>query len=81
MSATVDSVMSLAMTLSVSDQREVAERLWDQIDPKDDAGFDEATWDEIGRRVAASDAGAAMHLSGESVMAVARSKVVGRSQS
>jgi hypothetical protein len=69
MSATVESVLSIAMTLSAAEQRELAERLWETATPPDDAVFDEATWTEIGRRGAASDADEVVHVRGEEVLA------------
>ncbi len=42
------------------------------ISDNDDAAFSEATWDEIGRRVAASDAGLAEHIDGHAALAQVR---------
>jgi putative addiction module component (TIGR02574 family) len=68
MSATVESVLSLAMSLSATEQRELAERLWETTGATIDGHLDEETWNEIGRRVAASDKGEAVHLPGEAVL-------------
>ena len=65
MTATLDNVFSAAMSLDADSRRDLAERLWDVVQSKDDAVFSEATWNEIGRRVTASDAGQVEHIPGD----------------
>ena len=64
MTATLDNVFSAAMSLDADSRRDLAERLWDVVQSNDDAVFSEATWNEIGRRVTASDAGQVEHIPG-----------------
>ncbi len=74
MNATLDSVFAAAMSLDADSRRDLAERLWDQVQPQDDAVFSEATWQEIGRRVTASDAGNVEHISGDVALAQVRAE-------
>ena len=72
--ATLDSVYAAAMSLDADSRLDLAERLWDQIQPHDDAIFSEATWQEIGRRVAASDNGNVEHIPGDVALAQMRAE-------
>ena len=74
MSATLDSVYLAAMSLDADSRRDLAERLWDAVQTKDDNIFSEATWSEIGSRVAASDAGQVEYISGEIALAQIRAE-------
>ena len=74
MNATLDSVFAAAMSLDSDSRRDLAERLWDQVQPQDDAIFSEATWHEIGRRVTASDAGTVEHIPGDVALAQVRAE-------
>jgi putative addiction module component len=72
MTATLDSIFAAAMSLDADSRRDLAERLWDEVQTKDDAIFSEDTWNEIGRRVTASDAGNVEHISGAVALAQVR---------
>ncbi len=74
MNATLDSVFAAAMSLDADYRRDLAERLWDQVQPQDDAVFSEATWQQIGRRVTASGAGNVKHISGDVALAQLRAE-------
>lgn len=74
MTATFDSVFSAAMSLDADSRRDLAERLWDEVQTKDDGIFSETTWNEIGRRVAASDAGTMEHIPGDVALAQIRAE-------
>ena len=70
--ATLDSVFNIAMSLDANSRRALAERLWDTVQTKDDSVFTEDTWNEIGRRVASSDAGQTEHIPGAVALAQIR---------
>lgn len=74
MTATLESVFAAAMSLDANSRRNLAERLWDEVQPQDDAIFSEATWQEIGRRVSASDAGTVEHIQGDVALAQIRAE-------
>ena len=72
MKATIQNLFSAAMTLDADTRRDLAERLWDAVQPKEDSVFSEATWQEIGSRVTASDEGQAEHVFGDIALAQVR---------
>lgn len=74
MTATIQDLFSTAMSLDVESRRDLAERLWDTVQPQEDSVFSEDTWQEIGRRVAASDAGQAEHVAGDVALAHVRAE-------
>ncbi len=74
MNATLDSVFAAAMSLDANYRRDLAERFWDQVQPHDDAAFSEATWQQIGRRMTASDAGNVKLISGDVALAQLRAE-------
>lgn len=75
MTATVNHLFSAALALDASSRLELAERLWDAVQTQDDSIFSEETWAEIGRRVAASDAGEVEHMDGRRGLALVREKL------
>ncbi len=62
------------MTLDADSRRDLAERLWDAVQPQEESVFSEATWQEIGRRVAASDAGQVEHVPADIALAQVRAE-------
>ena len=64
MTTTLQSVFTAAMSLDVESRRDLAEQLWEVVQTQDESVFSEATWHEIGLRVAASDAGQVEHVAG-----------------
>lgn len=74
MTATIQNLFSAAMTLDADSRRDLAERLWDVVQPQEDTVLSEATWQEIGRRVAASDAGQVEHVAGDIAFAQVRAE-------
>jgi len=72
MTPTVNSLFTAALTLDAESRLELAERLWDAVQPAEDTVLSEETWNEIGRRVAASDAGLVKHVDGPSALARVR---------
>jgi hypothetical protein len=74
MKATIQNLFSAAMTLDADSRRDLAERLWDAVQPKEDSVFSEATWQEIGRRVTASDEGQVEHVIGDIALAQVRAE-------
>ncbi len=72
MKATIQNLFSAAMTLDDDSRRDLAERLWDVVQPKEDSVFSEATWQEIGSRVTASDEGQVEHVFGDIALAQVR---------
>jgi putative addiction module component (TIGR02574 family) len=74
MIATIQNIFSAAMTLDADSRRDLAERLWDVVQPQEDSVFSEATWQEIRRRVVASDAGQVEHVAGDVALAQIRAE-------
>lgn len=74
MTATIQNLFSAAMTLDADSRRDLAERLWDAVQPQEESVFSEATWQEIGRRVAASDAGQVEHVPADIALAQVRAE-------
>ena len=74
MTATVQNLFSAAMTLDADSRRDLSEQLWDTVQPQDESVFSEATWQEIGRRVAASDSGKVEHVAGDVALAQVRAE-------
>ena len=74
MTVTIQNLFSAAMSLDADSRRDLAERLWDTVQPQDESVFSEATWQEIGRRVAASDAGQVEHVAGDVALAQVRAE-------
>ena len=74
MTATIQDLFSAAMTLDAESRRDLAERLWDAVQPQEESVFSEATWQEIGRRVGASDAGQVEHVPGNIAFAQIRAE-------
>ena len=74
MTATIQDLFSAAMTLDAESRRDLAERLWDAAQPQEESVFSEATWQEIGRRVVASDAGQVEHVPGDIALAQVRAE-------
>ena len=72
--ATIQDLFSAAMTLDADSRRDLSEQLWDTVQPQDESVFSEATWQEIGRRVAASDEGKAEHVAGDVALAHVRAE-------
>ena len=62
------------MTLDADSRRDLAERLWDVVQPQEDSVFSEATWQEIRHRVVASDAGQVEHVAGDVALAQIRAE-------
>jgi hypothetical protein len=67
-------VFTAAMSLDADSRRDLAERLWDAVQTQDDAIFSESTWNEIGRRVSASNAGEVEHIQGDLALAQIRAE-------
>jgi hypothetical protein len=61
---TLQSVFTAAMSLDLESRRDLAERLWEVVQTQDESVFSEATWNEIGLRVASSDAGQVEYVAG-----------------
>ena len=61
---TLQSVFTAAMSLDADSRRDLAEQLWEVVQTQDESVFSETTWQEIGRRVVASDAGLVEHVAG-----------------
>lgn len=74
MTATIQNLFAAAMTLDADSRRDLSEQLWDTVQPQDESVFSEATWQEIGRRVAASDAGQVEHVAGDVALAQVRAE-------
>lgn len=74
MTATIQDLFSAAMTLDAESRRDLAERLWDAAQPQEESVFSEATWQEIGLRVEASDAGQVEHVPGDIALAQVRAE-------
>lgn len=74
MTVTVQDLFSAAMTLDADSRRDLSEQLWDTVQPQDESVFSEATWQEIGRRVAASDSGKVEHVAGDVALAQVRAE-------
>jgi hypothetical protein len=74
MTATIQNVFAAAMSLDTDARRDLAERLWDVVQTQDEAVFSEATWHEIGLRVAASDACLVEHVDGHQALAEVRAE-------
>ena len=72
--ATINSLFSAAMSLDADARRDLAERLWDTVQPQEESVLSEAPWQEIGRRVAASDAGKIEHVPGDIALAQVRAE-------
>ncbi|TDU67215.1 hypothetical protein EI77_03417 [Prosthecobacter fusiformis] len=68
MTESINQVFAAAMALDADSRRDLAERLWDTVQTKEDTVFSESTWEEIGLRVAASDAGHAEHIPGHAAL-------------
>lgn len=78
---TLQSVFAAAMSLDVESHRDLAEQLWDVVQTHDESVFSEATWNEIGLRVAASDAGQVEHVAGPQALHQVRAEFGLRSAS
>lgn len=74
MTATIQSIFAAAMTLDADSRRDLSEQLWDTVQPQDESVFSETTWQEIGRRVAASDSGQVEHVAVEAALAQVRAE-------
>ena len=74
MKATIQDLFSAAMTLDADSRRDLSEQLWDTVQPQDESVFSEATWQEIGRRVVASDEGKVEHVAGDIALAQVRAE-------
>jgi len=74
MSATIQNIFTAAMSLDRDSRRVLVEQLWDTVQPQEESVFSEATWQEIGRRVAASDAGQVEHVAGDVALARVRAE-------
>jgi putative addiction module component (TIGR02574 family) len=74
MTATIQNLFAAAMTLDADSRRDLSEQLWDTVQPQDESVFSEATWQEIDRRVAASDAGQVEHVAGDVALAQVRAE-------
>ena len=74
MTLTIQNVFADAMSLDADSRRDLAEQLWDVVQTQEEGVFSEATWREIGCRVAASDAGQVEYIDGHLALAEVRSE-------
>jgi putative addiction module component (TIGR02574 family) len=74
MTVTIQNLFTAAMSLDADSRRDLAERIWDTVQTQEESVFSEDTWREIGRRVAASDAGQVEHIAGDIALAGIRAE-------
>jgi hypothetical protein len=66
MTATVQNLLAASISLDADSRRDLAERIWDTVQPQEESVFSEATWQEM-------DAASPPAMRGRSIMWLDRS--------